>query len=177
MKFTDIEQFPRAYYQVSVELGGVKRQLENWDEPGMGSPLILNPDFQRGHVWTRKQQIAYLEYFLKGGTTGRDIYFNCSTWDRGYSTPVYCIDGLQRINAVSAFLENQIKVYGTYFKDYEDRPRMITNMFTFHMLMIRNKRDLLKIYLDFNSAGTQHSKKELDRVTKLLQDTPETEVL
>jgi uncharacterized protein with ParB-like and HNH nuclease domain len=177
MRFRDIEQFPRAYYQVNIDIDGVKRALDNWDEPHHGSPLILNPDFQRGHVWTEKQQIAFLEYFFKGGTTGRDIYFNCSSWQEGYNTPIYCVDGLQRLTAAIAFIENKIKVYGGYLKDYEDRPRMITNTFIFHMLKIRNKKELLKIYLDFNSAGTKHSTKELDRIAKMIQDTPETEVL
>ena len=36
--------------------------------------LVLNPDFQRGHVWTEEQQTAYIEYLLMGGMSGRTIY-------------------------------------------------------------------------------------------------------
>ena len=36
----------------------------------------LKPDFQREHVWTKEQQIAYLEYRFKGGRSGDTIYFN-----------------------------------------------------------------------------------------------------
>ena len=31
--------------------------------------LQFNPDFQRGHVWTEGQQIAFMEFLLKGGKT------------------------------------------------------------------------------------------------------------
>ena len=33
--------------------------------------LQLNPDFQRGHVWTEDQQVKFLEFILRGGKTGR----------------------------------------------------------------------------------------------------------
>ena len=36
----------------------------------------LNPDFQRNHCWTPKQRREYIEYCLRGGKTGHDIYFN-----------------------------------------------------------------------------------------------------
>lgn len=29
--------------------------------------LNMEPNFQRSHVWTDEQQIAFLEYFSKGG--------------------------------------------------------------------------------------------------------------
>ena len=38
--------------------------------------LQLNPEFQRGHVWTEEQQIAWVEYYLRGGKSGNTIYLN-----------------------------------------------------------------------------------------------------
>lgn len=38
--------------------------------------LEMNPDFQRGHIWTEEQQSKYIEFILKGGKSGRDFYFN-----------------------------------------------------------------------------------------------------
>lgn len=57
--------------------------LEKWlscNEEDVGQEL--NPDFQRGHVWNEQQQIKYIEHVLKGGHSGRDIYFNCPGWNR-----------------------------------------------------------------------------------------------
>jgi hypothetical protein len=177
MRFQDIPQFPRAYYHVNVALDYLKDTLEQWDSPELGNPLILNPEFQRGNVWNNSQKTAFLEYFFKGGVTGRDIYFNCSEWGSGYKAPIYCVDGLQRLTAALDFVNNKIKVYGAYRNEYTDHPRITVNSFSFHMLKIKNKKELLKIYLDFNSAGVKHSKKELNRITKMIEDTPEAATL
>lgn len=70
---------PDGNYQVDME----PKYLMGWireEEETMG--LLLNPDFQRGHVWTESQQIAYLEYILRGGKSGRDLYFNNPSWRR-----------------------------------------------------------------------------------------------
>lgn len=175
MRFDDIPQFPRAYYHVNVSLDYLKEHLEQWND--RKSPLILNPEWQRGHVWNVFQQIRFMEYIFRGGTTGQNIYFNCSSWQDAYNTPVYCVDGLQRITAALAFLNNEITVFEHYFKDFED-PRRIKNFhFDFHMLKIRSKKELLKIYLDFNSGGTPHNPDELRRVEKMIDETDERETI
>ena len=172
MKFADIPQFPQAYYSIHVDLCSLKSTLDHWNE--RESPLILDPEWQRGRVWTEDQQISFMEYFLKGGTTGRDIYFNCSSWMAGFDTPVYCLDGLQRLTAAEEFLDDKIKVFGHYFSEYEDRPRIVSNArFVFNMLCLKNKKELLKVYIDFNSGGTPHKPKEIERIQKMMEDTPE----
>ena len=72
-KYSDIELFPRAHYEVDVDWHYLEAHLKNALEDG----LNLNPEFQRAHVWTREQQVAYVEYILRGGEVGRNITFNC----------------------------------------------------------------------------------------------------
>lgn len=175
MKFKDIPQFPQAYYSTHVGLTYLKETLEHWNRPE--TPLILNPEWQRGHVWTDQQKIAFMEYFLKGGTTGRDIYFNCSSWQAAYDTPVYCVDGLQRITAALDFLDNKIKVFGCFFSCYEDKPRLVQDRFVFNMMCLRNKKDLLKVYIDFNSGGTPHNQEEIDRVQKMVDECSDKDAI
>src|SRR6478736_5113622 len=107
MKFADIDRFPHSSYCVGVELKYLKEHLVRWDERCEELPhcrLIMDPEFQRGHVWTESQQVAFVEYLLKGGRMGRDVFFNCSSWQGNYTTPIYCLDGLQRITACLAFM-------------------------------------------------------------------------
>ena len=40
------------------------RDFCNFIEREEAEGLILNPDFQRGHIWTEEQQTAYIEYLL-----------------------------------------------------------------------------------------------------------------
>lgn len=91
---------------------------KNQEESG----LILNPDFQRGHIWKEQQQIAYIEFLLRGGKSGRIIYFNCPYWSSGirhFKNSFVCVDGLQRTIAIMKFINNEIPVFDTYYKDFE----------------------------------------------------------
>lgn len=64
-------------YQTHTSLSSLDRVIMNYiEEDG----LILNPDFQRGHVWTEDQQIAYVEFKLKKGKDPSPILFNHPAW-------------------------------------------------------------------------------------------------
>ena len=99
MKFTDIPQLltNKANYKVDVGFKYFSKTINQYvEEYG----LILNPEFQRGHVWTEEQQEKYIEYVLKGGTSGKEIFFNKPSWHCKAKTEYddfVCVDGLQRI--------------------------------------------------------------------------------
>ena len=139
----------------------------------MNSPLIMEPEWQRGHVWTLEQQTSYMEYFLKGGNAGRELYFNCSTFQGDYSTPMYCLDGLQRITAAIGFMHNNVPVFGGHFyKDFTDNIRLLSNAcFNINVMKIASKKELLKVYIDFNSGGTPHNPAEIARIETMMADT------
>lgn len=175
MQFRNIPQFPRSNYQVTVHLRDIKRTLEDYNQKQESSPLILNPEWQRGHVWNQRQKEKYMEYFLMGGTTGRNIYFNCSSWMGKFNTPVYLLDGLQRITACLEFLDDKVTVFGHKFSDFTDK--YIDNYFTFHVLTLKNKRELLQIYINHNSGGTAHDPKEIERIQKMIEYTNPNDTL
>lgn len=82
-RFQDIPEFTRGgSYNVTVDWKFLESHLENWDCPNMGSPLILNPDFQRHHIWTVDKQIKFVEFCLRGGQSSRhhDINFLYTFW-------------------------------------------------------------------------------------------------
>lgn len=116
-KFKDIPQFTRdASYHVNMDI----RRVSIWIEENIKEyNLQLNPDFQRGHVWTEEQQIAWLEFFLKGGKSGNDVYFNdpfWMDWNMNNIKPdtykdFVCVDGLQRLTSIQRFINNEIKVF------------------------------------------------------------------
>lgn len=178
MKFADIKKFPFSSYKVTVSLNYLEDTLDNYNYPEMGNPLIMNPDWQRGHVWTRDQQIAYVEYFLKGGMSGRDIYFNCSSWDGKYDTPIYVLDGLQRLTALLAFIHNDIPAFGCLYEDYEDKLRTLSEgCLTFNIMKLSSKKELLNFYIDANSGGTPHDPKEIKRVEKMMKECGDDETI
>ena len=169
-RFKDIPQFTsRGRYAVDYPMDSLVKYL---DELQTEMGLQLNPDFQRGHVWTEDQQIAFIEYLLRDGQSGRDLYFNCPSWHlrvpKGEYDEFVCVDGLQRITAITRFIRNEIKVFGSYYKEYTDPIRLRNYTLRFHVNDLKTRREVLTWYLEMNSGGTPHTKEELNRVQQLL---------
>ena len=122
-RFRDIPKFTRdGSWQADFNF---EYLLQFIDESIKEYNLQLNPDFQRGHIWTEEQQIAWLEFFLRGGRTGRILYFNCPSWQsyikKGEYDDFVCVDGLQRLTAIRRFMDGEIPVFGSYINEYEDK--------------------------------------------------------
>lgn len=166
-RFHDIPQFTReGSYAVDYPLISLVDWIRDEEKDG----LELNPDFQRGHVWTRKQEIAYIEFLLRGGRTGRDLYFNKPSWHLPVAAGAYddyvCVDGLQRITAIQGFIGNRFPVFGSFFWEYRDRMD-IMNTVRVHVNDLKTKKEVLTWYIEMNSGGTPHSKAEIARVSAL----------
>ena len=166
MKYSDIPQFTSwGSYQVNMPLKYIKQRIEEWIAEDR---LQLNPDFQRGHVWTDEQQVNYIEFLLKGGQSSRVIYFNHPGWMTGFKGDFVCVDGLQRLTAVMRFLGNEIQVFGCYYKDFEGH--MPTDLdLLFNVNNLKTKKEVLKWYLEMNTGGTVHTKDELNKVKGMLE--------
>lgn len=167
MKYADIPKFPRAHYSVNVPIEYIERTIARWQEhqPPM-AVLDICPDFQRGHVWSGDQQIAWMEYFMRGGESGLDIYFNHPNWMGSFEGDFVLVDGLQRLTAVRQFMSDDLRVFGALASEYDILP--ISCSLRFNVAILKTRADVLQWYLDFNSGGTPHSGAELDRVQGLL---------
>lgn len=169
-RFSDIPRFTRdGNYIVDYSIHSLVKWIED-EQTEAG--LQLCPDFQRGHVWTEKQQIAYVEFFLRGGKTGRTLYFNCPSWYRPVPKGDYdeyvCVDGLQRITAITRFVHNEIKVFGSLYNEYQDSPRVIQDTMRVNINDLKTRNEVLQWYIDMNAGGTPHSKDEIERVRAMI---------
>lgn len=160
----------------SVHLGSYARflQQEADDVSEVGGRVSLNPWFQRGHVWTVAQQVAFMEGLLRG-TAVAAIRFNSPcrfvrdnvVGDLGrYDT--LCVDGLQRSTAILLFLAGEVKPFGLSVDDIRASDDVALTDYrvqiTFHGFT--TKKDLLQFYVDLNSGGTVHSKEEINRIRR-----------
>ena len=79
-KFKDIPQLTRAgSCNTNIPLTHMLKTISEWEQDEYYQ-LQLNPNFQRGHVWTEKQQMLFVEFLLRGGKSARVIYFNKPSW-------------------------------------------------------------------------------------------------
>jgi hypothetical protein len=171
-RFRDVPQFTRTGswecdFDPKGMLAWIDEHVENYG-------LDLDPDFQRGHVWSKEQQIRYIEFFLKGGRTARVIYLNDPNWVSKEPTATghfVLVDGKQRLQAWRCFLDNKIAVFGSYYREFTDSLRMTQTM-KINVNDLKTRREVLQWYLDFNSGGVVHSTKEIAKVQALLEQEP-----
>jgi len=169
MKITDfrkIPQFPHCSYHINVPWTYLESRIE---QDVVACNLNLDPDFQRAHVWTTKQQIEYCEYILRNGTSGKELYFNCAGWMSNYEGPYVIVDGKQRLNAVRRFMSGKIRVFGSFIQEYTNEPDMLTANFSWNIAALKTRREVLEWYINFNSGGTVHTIEEINRVKDLLE--------
>jgi hypothetical protein len=91
--------------------------------------------------------------------------------------PSEVVDGKQRITALRRWLKGEIIAHApcgisVWHKDIgEVDQRNLDMMTTMQWKFVGLSRvEVMKYYLRLNSGGTVHSKKELDRVRKLIED-------
>ena len=175
MKFADVQQFIQGgSYEVNMLLGYIEERIKEWESDPYYK-LQLNPDFQRGHVWTEEQQISFMEYFFRGGKSGMVIYFNKPSWVNNAETDYddfVCVDGLQRITAVRKFIANELPIFnGNCFDDFEDKQRMgrVIYSLRFNINSLQTKKEVLAWYLQMNTGGTIHTDQEIEKVKELLK--------
>ncbi|MFX2101351.1 DUF262 domain-containing protein [Acinetobacter baumannii] len=154
--------------------------LENWlhcESEDIEHGVELIPDFQRGHVWTKKQQTNYIENVLRliVDESGLTIRFNCPSWrknrakDSDLLDQMVCIDGLQRLTAIRRFIAGELKVFGLKFAQLPRRQIFRDLQIVVKMYDFQYKSDLLKFYLDINGGGIAHSRNEIKRVRTMLE--------
>lgn len=169
-RFEDIPPLtPWGNYAVDVPWGQLESFLADLASP---HGLDLDPDFQRGHVWTQAQQVRYVEFVLRGGRSGRELLFNQPNFQSGgrKGCPVQIVDGKQRLQAVRAFLSDGIPAFGTLRSGYTDAMTMTGPRFTVVVNNLETRAAVLRWYLELNAGGTPHAPEEIERVRRLLAE-------
>lgn len=180
MKFKDIKPFTSdGNYKVNMSFDYLIQWLQ---EQQAEYGLNLNPDFQRGHVWTEEQQVAWLEHVIRGGKNGLTLYFNDPYWmSFCEKTDEYhdfvCVDGLQRITAIHRFMGNELMVFGSLYKEFED-PFWLRNNISLEVVVnnLKSRREVLQWYIDMNTGGTPHPSSEIERVRALMEGKEDVSV-
>jgi len=172
-----IRPLPNPRYTIDVSFRYIEHQLNGYEQDWGG--LNLEPDFQRGHVWTHEQRVAFIEGIFRGtvGDSQRIIQFNVPHWDdenHGGDLPneIQIVDGLQRLTTVRMFMAGEIAIFGGLKASDLDGSKYAVNRPSYRLQFaihnFANRADLLRYYLAINSGGTPHSTSEIERVKGLL---------
>lgn len=167
-RFRDIPQFTTAgAWQCNFDLDRVWPWIETQKQELGG--IDLDPDFQRAHIWSEPQQIAWLEFFLRGGKTARVIYFNHPGWMRSWKGTLTLIDGKQRLEAIRRFVRGEIPAFGSLYSEYTDRPDIVHHSLEINVNNLATRREIIQWYCDMNAGGTPHTAAEIEMARALLE--------
>jgi uncharacterized protein with ParB-like and HNH nuclease domain len=130
--------------------------------------LDMNPDFQRGHVWSYEQQVVFIEFLIRGGETS-PIIFNHTEWQSMRSGgEMVIVDGLQRATSILKFLKDEVEIFGGY--KYSQIENFYSNLdIKITINNLKTRKEILTWYIELNSGGTPHTKEEIERVKSLIE--------
>lgn len=177
--YAAVRPMPKAAQALDCRLAEVENFIE-WNAQGvkdLGGELELEPDFQRGHVWTDAQRSAYIESLMRKAAPVA-LSFNCPGWCDPSTGEgdipdnlMQCIDGLQRLTAVRKYVAGQLRVFGgRTVEDFKGSPfDPARYSLKFLIFQFEHRVDLLQFYLDINNGGSRHEESELERVRNLLR--------
>lgn len=159
----DINTIPKVITYnnpISMGLDEIRDFLEDYKKR---YSVDLDPDFQRGHVWSQKNQIKFIEHILKGGRVP-PILFN------RFGREVVLVDGKQRLTAILEFLDNKLPVFGgNYLHDIIDYKRVLASIyFDVAFNGLDNRNDIIKWYLEINEGQVAHTLQELEQAKSFL---------
>jgi len=160
MKYSQIPQLTSVgNYQINICLSEVMDTINSWTEK---------------HKLELNQQISFVEFMLRGGKSARVIYFNHPGWMDDWKGNMVCVDGLQRLTACMRFINNEIPVFGHYYKEFEGWMPLDVDLL-FNVNNLKTKAEVLVWYIEFNTGGTVHTEEEINKVKMLLEN--ETKII
>ena len=134
--------------------------------------LDLDPPYQRGHVWSLREQQDFIGYLLEGGET-------TAAYIRYLETSSEVVDGKQRITAIYLWWKGQISARlsdgrEVWSKDMAADERRFVNMDLSLPVnyVVGTDMEIMKMYLRLNRGGKAHDPSELARVENLIQEGP-----
>lgn len=169
-----IRPMPDCKWAVDYNFASIERALTGFSE---GHGLDLEPDFQRGHVWTKEQQTRFIEGVFRGTVPSSllCITFNSAYWESQEACElpreIQILDGLQRLTAVRAYVRGEIQPFGVTREVMDANgynANKVAYLLRFQVMTFRTRKDLLQYYLDINAGGVVHSDSEIQRVRGLL---------
>jgi hypothetical protein len=131
------------------------------------SGLVLDPDYQRGYVWSDEDKSSLIESIFESRDIGSFILYKRPPPD--YRLEV--IDGKQRISAILDFYTSKFAYKGVYYHQLSFKDRIHFERFAATWTEINqvvSRKYLLQVFLHVNVTGVPQDKSHLSHVKSLL---------
>lgn len=134
---------------------------------------LVIPPFQRDHVWTREQEIAFVNSARQGLPLGSYTYNVTAGMPEAHRRnaegteyflgDLWLLDGMQRLTALQNFFDGQFAVEGRFFDDLDtvEKRVFLGNVhFPAYETALTDEHEMRVIYDSMNYGGTPHKEEE-----------------
>lgn len=125
----------------------------------------LIPEYQRGLVWSREQEVSFVESFIKGIPIGTYTYTSVNTLDDQINL-VYdrlLLDGQQRLKSLERWFSDEFSACGVKWSELEkpDQRELLGRPFSsFEVRDVTDDAYLRDYYNLMNFSGVRHTEEE-----------------
>lgn len=129
--------------------------------------IDMNPDYQRGHVWTEEDKVALIDSIFKGIDIGKFAFATKHDMDFYYEI----VDGKQRMTAIIEFYENRFRYRGKFFNELSHRDQDYIENYHVSVADIRgaDRNTVMKHFVAMNSQGRVMDSAHLEKVRAMIQ--------
>ncbi len=133
--------------------------------------LNLEPDYQRGYVWTPDDKIKLIDSIFNNIDIGKFVFIHLDN----YSLPkLYeILDGKQRVSTIIDFYEGRFKYKGYWYRDMCNHDRYHFDMYHISVGNAKRmtKKQIYEYFLKLNTTGRPIDPEHINRVKKLYEES------
>lgn len=134
--------------------------------------LDMNPDYQRGNVWTMDDKLKLINSVFLNVDIGKFVFIQLPYKDNSPSYEV--LDGKQRIIALTEFYESRFKFEGKYYDDLCIRDQNHFERYHVSVATVKNEEvklsDKYRYFLRLNMGGKPQDPEHIKAVEKLYKN-------
>lgn len=136
-----------------------------------GSGIDLNPDYQRGNVWTDEQKYNLIKSIFRNIDIGKFTIIR-RPFSKDLDSYYEMLDGKQRLTTILEFYEDRFKYNGKFFSEMHPRDQMHFKEYSISYAETEPLTDGQKYnyFLKLNVTGTPVDLKHIKKVERMLEN-------
>lgn len=167
------DQIPRLFLQDYIHVTHSNQQIASLIHMYYRG-VDLNPEYQRGHVWSLEDKVALIESIFNRVDIGMFSFIELPFNENNPDGPIYeVLDGKQRLSAIVEFCEGRFPWRGMHWHDLNNRDKCDFERTTIAVGYTAEKitrKQKLNHFLRLNTKGRVQSEEHMDKVRKMLEE-------
>lgn len=171
----DWEKIPQFTQREEMRLQFFQSSLSSFHSYVYSFGVDINPDYQRGFVWTLEDKQKLIDSIFKGVDIGKFVFIR-REYDRTKNPTEHLyeiLDGKQRLTAITEFLEDRFRFNGLLYSELHPHDQSHFDGYSISLAEVSNptKKQIYQYFLRLNTGGKAMDEGQLKKVEKLLEDS------